>query len=93
MTRSERKMLAKNLDLIFEFEKYALEHPDFAKRIPRDAIVSIRVDGDEPFNRWSRRLAEKHANGKRKRPVFLVSIKKMRPAVSRITELRVERAA
>jgi hypothetical protein len=93
MTRSEKKMLDKNLDLIFEFEKYVLERPDFAKRIPRNAVISIRVDGDESFNRWSRRLAEKHTNGKRKRPVFLVNIKKMKPAVSRIEALKVERAA
>lgn len=92
MTRIEKKMVEKHLDLIFEFEKYILEHPDFAKRIPRNAIVSMRIDGDEAFNSWSQRLAETHTNGK-KRPVFLVNIKKMRPAASRIEELRVERAA
>ena len=92
MTRSEKKMMDKNLDLIFEFEKYVIEHPEFAKRIPRNAIISMRVDGDESFNRWSQRLSERHANGKKK-PVFLVNIKKMRPAASRIQELRIERAA
>ena len=93
MTRSEKKMMDKHLDLIFEFEKYVLEHPDFAKRIPRNAIVSLRIDGDKLFNRWSDRLAERHSNGKKKRPIFLVSIKKMRPTVSRIEQLRVERVA
>ena len=93
MTRSEKKMIDKHLDLIFEFEKYVLEHPDFAKRIPPNAIVSMQIDGDKPFNRWSQRLAEKHTNGKKKRPIFLVNIKKMRPAASRIEELRIERAA
>jgi hypothetical protein len=92
MTRDERKMLDKNLDLIFEFEKYVIEHPEFAACIPRDAIISIRVEGDESFNRWSQRLTKKHTNGKKK-PVFLVNIKKMRPAVSRIEKLRIERAA
>ena len=92
MTRSEKKMMDKTLDLIFEFEKYVLEHPAFAKRIPRNAVVSMRIAGDESFNRWSQRVAEKHVNGK-KRPVFLVNIKKMRPAASRIKELRIERAA
>jgi hypothetical protein len=92
MTRSEKKMMDKTLDLIFEFEKYVLEHPAFAKRIPRNAVVSMRIAGDESFNRWSQHLAEKHVNGK-KRPVFLVNIKKMRPAASRIKELRIERAA
>jgi hypothetical protein len=92
MKRGEKKMLDKNLDLIFEFEKYVLEHPEFAKRIPRNAIISMRVDGDESFNRWSQRLTERHANGKKK-SVFLVNIKKMRPAASRIEKLRIERAA
>ena len=43
MTRSEKKMIDKHQDLIFEFEKYVLEHPDFAKRIPQNASVSSRV--------------------------------------------------
>lgn len=93
MTRSDKKMMEKNLDLIFEFEKYILEHPDLASQIPRNAIVSVRIEGDEPFNRWSQRLAEKHANAKKKRPVFLVKIKKMKPAASRIKELKLEQAA
>jgi hypothetical protein len=63
-------MLDKNLDRIFEFEKYVLEHPDFVKRIPLDAIVSIRVDGDEIFNRWSQRLAERQLTGRRRDPFF-----------------------
>ncbi len=61
-------MMDKNLDLIFEFEKYVLEHPDFARGIPQNAIVSIRIEGDEFFNRWSQRLAKKHKNGKKSRP-------------------------
>jgi len=93
MTRTDKKMLAKHLDLIFEFEKYVLEHPDFAKRVPRNAIVSMRIDGDESFNRWSERLADKHTKAKKTKRIFLVNIKKMRPAVSRIEELRIERAA
>ncbi len=93
MTRTDKKMLEKHLDLIFEFEKYVLEHPTFAKRIPRNAVVSMRIDGDESFNRWSERLADKHTKRKTTKRVFLVNIKKMRPAVSRIEELRIERAA
>jgi hypothetical protein len=92
MTRSEKKMLEKQLDLIFEFEKYVIEHPNFTKRIPRNAIISMRVDGDKSFNRWSQRLTEKHTNGK-KVPVFLINVKEMRPAASRIQRLRIERAA
>jgi len=92
MTKKEKSMSAKNLDLIFEFEKYVLEHPDFCKEIPRNAVVSMRVEGDEPFNRWSRELAETQRK-KRKTPIVLITIKRMRPAMSRIEELKIEQAA
>lgn len=91
MTRTERKMVEKNLDLIFEFEKYVLEHPELARKIPRNAVVSMRVEGAEAFNCWSERLLEKHL--KAKRPVFVVTIKRMRPATSRIEEIEVGHAA
>ena len=91
MNRLEKKMVEKNLDLIFEFEKYILEHPNFAKKIPQNAVVIVRLEGDERFNRWSNRLAEKHL--KKGEPLFCVTIKKMRPVHSRIEELRVEQAA
>ena len=39
MKAAERQLVDKNLDLIFEFEKYVLEHPEFAKKIPRHAVV------------------------------------------------------
>ncbi len=91
MTKVEKKMVEKNLDLIFEFEKYILEHPTLVKKIPRNAVITIRVDGDVAFNRWSQRLAAKHRGTRR--PVFHITIKKMRPARSRIEVLEVERAA
>ena len=84
-------MVEKNLDLTFEFEKYVLDHPDLANRVPRNAVVSVRLDGDDEFNRWSRRLAKKQREGRQ--PVYCVTIGKMRPVRSRIEELRVERAA
>ena len=92
MTKQDKSMSAKNLDLIFEFEKYVLEHPDFCKKIPRNAVLSMRVEGDEVFNRWSRQLAETQIK-RRRRPIVLVTIKKMRPALSRIEELKIEQAA
>ena len=32
MTSAEKKLVEQNLDLIFEFEKYVLEHPEITKR-------------------------------------------------------------
>ena len=92
MTKKEKELVAKNLDLIFEFEKYMLEHPDSGDQISKNAIVSMRVEGDQVFNRWSQQLAETQLK-KKKRPIVLVTIKRMRPAVSRIEELKIEQAA
>jgi hypothetical protein len=92
MTKKAKELTAKNLDLIFEFEKYILEHPDFGEQISRNSIVSMRVEGDKVFNRWSQELAETQLK-KKKRPIVLVTIRRMRPAMSRIEELKIEQAA
>lgn len=91
MIRSDKKMVEKNLDLIFEFEKYILQHPHVASEIPQDATVFMRLEGDKKFNRWSQRLAARYPE--KDRPIFWVTIKKMRPVHSRIEELSLERAA
>ena len=91
MTQSDKKMVEKNLDLLFEFEKYVLQHPHIAAEIPQDAVICMLLEGDETFNRWSRRLAKKYSE--EDRPVFWVTIRKMSPLRSRIEELSLERAA
>jgi hypothetical protein len=50
MTAAERKLIQRNLDLIFELEKYVLEHPEFGEKILRNAVVFMKVAGDEKFN-------------------------------------------
>ncbi len=92
MTRTDRAMVEKNMDLIFEFERYISEHPAFAKKIPEDAILVFQVKGDAAFNEWSRRLAEKQAKRARK-PIVHITISKMGPVRSRISSLKLERAA
>jgi histidine ammonia-lyase len=49
MTSAEKKLVEQNLDLIFEFEKYVLEHPEITEKIPRNAVVFMKVIGDEKF--------------------------------------------
>ena len=72
MTAAARKLTEKNLELIFEFEKYVLEHPEISAKIPRDAVVFMKVAGDEKFNRWSERTAKHQA----KKGVPLISDRK-----------------
>jgi hypothetical protein len=59
MTAAEKMMIEKNLDLIFEFEKYVLEYPEITEKIPRDAVVFMKVAGEQKFNRWSARWAKR----------------------------------
>lgn len=92
MNRAEKAMVEKNLDLLFEFERYIPEHPSSAARIPRDATVVLQVKGDEAFNRWSRRIGEtqaKRAGG----PIVEVRIRRLGPVRSRIQALEISQPA
>ncbi len=91
MKTVEKKLIERNLDLIFEFEKYVLEHPEITEKIPRDAVVFMKVAGDEKFNLWSERQAKKQA--KKGAPLISVTVKKLGPVHSRIEGLALERAA
>lgn len=83
-----KEMVDRNLDLIFEFEKYILEHPEYAKRIPQEATIFMQLEGDEEFNRWARETAREQAEeGQR---VVYVTITKLGPVHSRIEELKLE---
>lgn len=87
MTRVDRLMVEKNLDLIFEFEKYVLAHPETAAWIPRGSVVVMQVDGDKQFNQWSRRVAQRQA--KEGHPLMCVTVKKIGPVRSRIEKLEI----
>jgi hypothetical protein len=91
MRTAEKKLIERNLDLLFEFEKYVLEHPKITEKIPRDAVLFMKVAGDEKFNLWSERQAKKQA--KKGAPLISVTVKKMGPVHSRIEGLALERAA
>ena len=91
MRAADRKLVERNLDLIFEFEKYVLEHPEITEKIPRDAVVFMKVAGDQKFNRWSERQAKKQV--KPGASLISITVKKMGPVHSRIEGLALEYAA
>ena len=70
--------------LVAEFDRYVLEHPEFAAKIPRNAQVVLQVEGDEEYNRWSRELAEKQREPGQ--TVVYIKIKGLKPAKSRLLE-------
>jgi hypothetical protein len=75
----------KNAELITEFDRYVREHPDFAERIPDNALVALLVEGDEEFNRWSQEGAKRQSE--KGQPILYVKVKRIRPIRSRIQEL------
>ena len=91
MTAAEKKMIEKNLDLLFEFEKYVLEHPEITEKIPRDAIVFMKLAGNQKFNQWSARWAKRQA--KKGQPLISVTVKRLSPVRSRIRGLWLDPAA
>lgn len=40
----------KNAILVGEFDRYVVEHPEFAAKIPQNAQIVLLVEGDEEYN-------------------------------------------
>jgi len=78
----------KNSILVTEFDRYVASHPGFTKRIPNNAQVILQVEGDEKYNRWIRRIAEKQRESGQ--PVVFVKIKALAPLKSRLIRPRLE---
>ena len=70
--------------LVAEFDRYIIEHPEFAKKIPQNAQIALQVEGDDEYNAWSRKIAEKQREKEQK--VVYVRIKGLKPAYSRLME-------
>ena len=45
MRTAEKKLIERNLDLIFEFEKYVLEHPEITEKIRKKVEAKAVKDG------------------------------------------------
>lgn len=88
MTRTDRLMAEKNLDLLFEFEKYVLGHPGTTGRVPVGAIVVMQVEGDKHIrsNELAQNLGSR--NGQTERLKASRSARKERegPAMARTVE-------
>ena len=57
----EKGFVEKNSMLVKEFDRYVLEHPEFADEIPDNALVVMQIEGDDDFNNWARETARKAA--------------------------------
>jgi hypothetical protein len=81
----------KNTMLVREFDKYILEHPGFAEKIPDNALVVMQIVGDEEFNEWARRTGQSVAE--KDNPIVYITVTELKPVRSRIEKLKVEMAA
>jgi hypothetical protein len=72
----------KHAILVTEFDRYVVEHPEFAAGIPQNAQIVLQVEGDEEYNKWSRKLAEEQREPGQ--PVVFVKVKGLRPVKSRL---------
>jgi hypothetical protein len=72
----------RNAELVGEFDRYVMEHPAFAARIPSGAQVVLQLPSDPKFNAWLRRLATKQRQPGQ--AMVVVHIGKLLPPRSRI---------
>ena len=87
----KKGFVEQNSVLVREFDKYVLEHPEFANQIPDNALVVMQIDGDEEFNIWAREAAQKVVE--KDTPVVYVTITELKPVRSRIEKLKLELVA
>ena len=85
--RTEFEMEQINSMLLSEFERYVMEHLQWAEQIPKGAQVIFLVEGDDEFNQWSQHGGT--AQVEEGQPVVYVKIKGLEPVRSRIKGLEV----
>ncbi|HHT9124345.1 MAG TPA: DUF5647 family protein [Candidatus Brocadiia bacterium] len=87
----KNRFAEKNRMLVKEFDRYILDHVEFADKIPDNALVVMQLEGDEEFNNWAREAARRVAENDT--PLVYVTVTELRPVRSRIEKLRLERIA
>ena len=86
---NKKELFEKNLELTTEFSRYVLEHPEIAKRIPKDAIVVILPEYDQKLAEENLKMAK--ARKEKNQPMVLVRVKRLAPArKSRLVKPTVE---
>ena len=74
---NSKSWVTKNMVLGFEFDKYLVEHPSFAKRIPHGATLIFLPESDRELCKKNLSLSEKEKRSGKN--VVLVKIKRLAP--------------
>ena len=88
---STNRFTNKNTMLVREFDRYILEYPEFADKIPDNALVVMQIDGDEEFNEWAKKTGNSVAE--KDNPIVYITVTELKPVRSRIEKLKLEMAA
>ncbi|MBI3990011.1 MAG: hypothetical protein HY347_10395 [candidate division NC10 bacterium] len=82
--------LERDADLIIstEFDRYVLEHPEFAKQIPDNALVVILPQDNPDLCEENRKMAL--AKRELGQPLVYVYVEKVAPQMSRLINPRLE---
>ena len=87
----KERFVEKNSMLVREFDRYILEHPDFADQLPDNALIVMQFEGDEEFNYWAKETAQ--SIEEKDNPLVYVTITDLKPVRSRIEKLKLELVA
>ena len=89
---TEEEIFSKNLILTTEFDRYVLEHPEFAEKIPENAQVVLLPEDDLELRQKNIEIAKSQRESGQ--PVVYVEIEKVAPQMSRLVNpvLRMEAA-
>ena len=85
---TEQEIFAKNLILSTEFDRYVLEHPDFAEKIPNNAQVVLLPAGDQELCRINKDIAERQREEGQQ--AVYIHIGAVAPQISRLSNVRIE---
>ncbi|ODS32786.1 MAG: hypothetical protein SCARUB_02106 [Candidatus Scalindua rubra] len=85
---TEQEIFTKNLILSTEFDRYILEHPEFAEKIPSDAQVVLLPKDDPELSRVNLDIAERQRE--KGQQVVYIHIGSIAPQISRLTKVSME---
>lgn len=85
---STLQLFKRNLEISSEFSRYVLEHPKFADKIPRNAIVILLPENDMALREYNLKLALQHRDPKQ--PLVYVHFHGLREKSPRMTRPRLE---
>ncbi len=85
---TEDEVFTKNLILSTEFDRYILENPDFAEKIPLNAQIILLPENDKELCRINIEIAERQREEEQQ--VVYIHIGQIAPQISRLTDVSLE---